>query len=44
LLNHVPVHTLKLDKDPEIGVGRHVAWQTSLHREAVRKALEKHKS
>jgi predicted AAA+ superfamily ATPase len=27
------------DKDPELGVGRHVAWQTPLHREAVRKAL-----
>jgi hypothetical protein len=32
------------EKDPEIGIGRHVAWQTPLHREAVRKALEKHKS
>jgi len=28
------------DKDPELGVGRHVAWQTPLHREAVRKALD----
>jgi hypothetical protein len=28
-----------LDKDPELGVGRHVAWQTPLRREAVRKAL-----
>jgi hypothetical protein len=27
-------------KDPELGVGRHVAWQTPLHREAVRRALE----
>ncbi len=26
--------------DPELGVGRHVAWQTPLHREAVRRALE----
>jgi hypothetical protein len=29
------------EKDPEIGIGRHVAWQTPLHREAVKKALEK---
>ncbi|MEM4970854.1 MAG: ATP-binding protein [Sulfolobales archaeon] len=28
------------DKDPEIGIGKHVAWQTPLHREAIRKALE----
>ena len=28
------------EKDPEIGVGRYVAWQSPLHREAVRKALE----
>jgi len=28
------------EKDLEIGVGRYVAWQTPLHREAVRKALE----
>ncbi|WP_148682990.1 ATP-binding protein [Pyrobaculum ferrireducens] len=26
--------------DPEIGVGRRVAWQTPLHREAVKRALE----
>jgi len=32
-----------LEKDLEIGVGKHVAWQTSLHREAVRKALEKYR-
>lgn len=29
------------DRDPEIGIGRYVAWQTPLHREAVRKALTK---
>jgi hypothetical protein len=28
------------EKDLELGVGRHVAWQTPLHREAVRRALE----
>ena len=28
------------ERDPELGIGRHVAWQTPLHREAVRKALE----
>ena len=28
------------ERDPELGVGRHVAWQTPLHREAVRRALE----
>jgi len=27
------------EKDPELGVGRNVAWQTPLHREAVRRAL-----
>jgi len=28
------------EKDLELGVGRRVAWQTPLHREAVKKALE----
>jgi hypothetical protein len=28
------------ERDPELGVGRYVAWQTPLHREAVRRALE----
>jgi hypothetical protein len=28
------------ERDPELGIGRHVAWQTPLHREAVKKALE----
>jgi len=27
------------EEDPEIGVGRRVAWRTPLHREAVRRAL-----
>jgi len=27
------------EKDPELGVGRYFAWQTPLHREAVRRAL-----
>ncbi len=28
------------EKDTELGVGRSVAWQTPLHREAVKRALE----
>jgi len=28
------------EREPELGVGRYVAWQTPLHREAVRRALE----
>jgi len=28
------------EKDLELGIGRYVAWQTPLHREAMRKALE----
>jgi len=28
------------ERDPELGIGRRVAWQTPLHREAVRKALQ----
>ncbi|WP_374119583.1 hypothetical protein [Pyrobaculum sp. 3827-6] len=28
------------ERDPEIGMGRWVAWQTPLHREAVKRALE----
>jgi len=27
------------ERDPELGIGRHYAWQTPLHREAVRRAL-----
>jgi energy-coupling factor transporter ATP-binding protein EcfA2 len=27
------------ERDPELGIGRNVAWQTPLHREAVRRAL-----
>ncbi len=27
------------ERDPELGIGKDVAWQTPLHREAVRKAL-----
>ena len=29
------------EKDPELGIGKYVAWQTPLHREAVKKALQK---
>jgi len=28
------------ERDPELGIGKHYAWQTPLHREAVRRALE----
>jgi len=28
------------EKDPELGIGHYYAWQTPLHREAVKKALE----
>ncbi|MEL9991264.1 MAG: ATP-binding protein [Thermoproteus sp.] len=28
------------EKDPELGIGKYYAWQTPLHREAVRRALE----
>ena len=28
------------ERDPELGIGPNVAWQTPLHREAVRRALE----
>jgi hypothetical protein len=32
------------ERDPDIGVGRYVAWQTPLHREAVRRALGERRS
>jgi len=28
------------ERDPELGIGRDVAWQTPLHREAVRRVLK----
>ncbi len=28
------------EKDPELGIGKNVAWQTPIHREAVRRALK----
>jgi len=28
------------ERDPDLGIGRYFAWQTPLHREAVKKALE----
>jgi hypothetical protein len=28
------------ERDPELGIGKNVAWQTPLHREAIRRALE----
>jgi len=27
------------ERDPELGIGKNVAWQTPMHREAVRRAL-----
>jgi energy-coupling factor transporter ATP-binding protein EcfA2 len=33
------VDTPPPERDPELGVGEYVAWQTPLHREAVRRAL-----
>ena len=30
-------------RDRELGIGMHIAWQTPLHREAMRVALEQHK-
>jgi len=27
------------ERDPELGIGKYLAWQTPLHREAVRRAL-----
>ena len=34
------VDTPPPERDPELGIGKHYAWQTPLHREAVRRALE----
>jgi len=31
------------ERDPELGIGRDVAWQTPLHREAVRRALKEYR-
>jgi hypothetical protein len=28
------------EKDPELGIGKDVAWQTPIHREAVKQALK----
>ena len=30
------------EQDPELGIGKHVAWQTPLHREALKKTLREH--
>jgi len=32
------------ERDPELGIGRYVAWRTPLHREAVRRAIEEYKA
>jgi hypothetical protein len=29
------------ERDPELGIRKNVAWRTPIHREAVRRALEK---
>jgi hypothetical protein len=31
------------ERDPELGISRYAAWQTPLHREAVRRAVEEYK-
>jgi hypothetical protein len=31
------------ERDPELGIGRYVAWQTPLHREAVRRVLAEYR-
>ncbi|GAB6944285.1 ATP-binding protein [Vulcanisaeta sp. JCM 14467] len=28
------------EQDPELGIGKHVAWQTPIHREAIKRALK----
>jgi hypothetical protein len=28
-----------LEKDLDLGIGKHIAWQTPLHREAVKRAI-----
>jgi len=35
------VDTPPRERDPELGIGKYYAWQTPLHREAVRRALER---
>ena len=32
------------EKDPELGIGKQVAWQTPLHKEAVKRVLKKYSS
>jgi hypothetical protein len=34
------VDTPPPEKDLELGIGRHIAWQTPLHREAIKRALQ----
>ena len=36
---HGWIDTPPPEKDPELGIGRYIAWQTPLHRETVRRAL-----
>jgi len=31
------------EKDPELGIGKDVAWQTPIHKEAVKQALKETK-
>jgi hypothetical protein len=31
------------ERNPELGIGKYVAWQTPLHREAVKKAIEEYR-
>jgi len=39
---HLWVDSPPPEKDPELGIGKHAAWQTPMHREAARKILEEH--
>jgi hypothetical protein len=32
------------ERDPELGIGKDVAWQTPLHKEAVERALREYRA
>jgi hypothetical protein len=34
------VDTPPPERDPELGIGKNVAWQTPIHREAVKRVLD----
>jgi hypothetical protein len=37
------INKTPLEKDPDVGIGRELAWQTPLYREAVKRALGRYK-